>query len=345
MKYFLILFIIFNPVHADEQWLTEILGGRLEYVTIDRDADENVDLAEEYLNVLESRYLSWGFKKIKVEESWKKIEYRKTVTIAVVDTGIDSTHEFLCDNTLIGYSFKIDNEIKEESRDSHGHGTHVAGIIKSVNPNVKLIPYIYSPGQNSQKESNRALKAAVDNNVDIINYSGGGTLSNDEELEILKEAQRKGILVVVAAGNNKDELNKEKCNYYPACYELDNIIVVGSLTESETIAYKSNFGEVVDIVAPGDSINSSYPNKKSKTMSGTSMATPFVSGVASLIMMKHPEIDSKALKDIILASSYKNPKIMRKVKYGAVLDASKALKYSDEYKSEAGRYVAQWESK
>jgi thermitase len=171
--------------------------------------------------VLNSRFASWGVKptdssSINLLKGWEKFEAGKEIVVAVVDTGIQYNHPFLKNNiyTKSGKAgkanFGIDFSLGSKSNtpiDTHGHGTHVAGIIKSIFPSVKIMPLKYynpqASGQANLKATIKALKYAVDQNVDIINYSGGGPEPSAMELAVLKEAEKKGILIIAAAGNEK----------------------------------------------------------------------------------------------------------------------------------------------
>ena len=160
---------------------------------------------------LANRFTSWGidpsYKKssINLLKSWEKFEKKKSITVAVVDTGIQFDHPFLKDNIYTttgkatignyGVDFSRTNKKNETVRnntpsDSHGHGTHVAGIIKSIFPEVKIIALKYynpkASGTQNLKATIKALRYAVNNNVDIINYSGGGPEPSEEERKIQK---------------------------------------------------------------------------------------------------------------------------------------------------------------
>jgi len=135
-----------------------------------------------------------------------------------------------------------------------------------------------------------ALKYAVDHNVDVINYSGGGPEPAAEELRVLKEAERKGILVVAAAGNEESNIDDKKKAYFPASYGLKNIITVTAHDEDLRILPSSNYGRSsVDIFAPGYRIKSSLQNGRTGYLTGTSQATAFVTGVAALIKSEYPQ--------------------------------------------------------
>ena len=327
---------------------------RTEYVTIEGDnfiskikdyKEPEVSFSKVFVKVLESDYISWGFDKVNVKKAWEYHKPKRTITVAVLDTGVDGTHEFVKDNIIEAYEY-MNNNVKAVSDDPHGHGTHVTGIIKSVNPEIRIISYRYTKGagtRNSHINSNRALAAAISDNVDIINYSGGGRMPNDGEKALLLEAQRKGILVVVAAGNEEEKLSKGNCNYYPACYDMNNIISVGAIDQSGRVLSTSNYGSEVDVVAPGYRIKSSHSKVKNgkHKMTGTSMATPFVTGVASLIMSNYPDITVKEVRSIIKSNSMLSLSSLNiKNKPCVVLDAKQALLLAKMRNKEIKRSVA-----
>lgn len=257
------------------------------------------------------------------------------VVVAVVDTGIDYTHVDLKDNVWtnpgeIGKDSlgrdKSSNGIDDDGNgyvddvvgwdfvndvpypyDTHGHGTHIAGIISAeppastgvgvvgVCPSVTIMPLKYYDssgiGYNNLTNTVRAIQYAVKNGAQIINYSGGGADPAPSERAAIEEAQRKGILFVAAAGN--DGKNNDYIPYFPASYGLDNIISVASINQQSRLLPSSNYGaKSVHIAAPGYAIVSSLPGSKFGTMSGTSQATAFVTGAAALLasQMKHSHL-------------------------------------------------------
>ncbi len=234
--------------------------------------------------------------------------------VAVVDTGIQVDHPFLSNNLYVkegklsSKNYGVDFSLKSKSTrpsDTHGHGTHVAGIIKSVYPDVKLLALkYYNPKASGQANLNSTIKAleyAVDQNVDVINYSGGGPEPSEQELAVLKKAERKGILVIAAAGNEKSNIDVKQNAYYPASYGLSNIITVGAHNESNKIISSSNWGsKSVDIAAPGFRIKSAIPGNGAGYMTGTSQATAFVSGVVALLKAKYPEFNYNQLRNVHL---------------------------------------------
>lgn len=284
---------------------------------------------------------------IKVKKKYRK---QKDVIVAVLDTGIKYNHPFFKENmyypkgkvssTQFGFDL-THNKLKTTPHDTNGHGTHVAGIIKKMHKKVKLLNIKYFSGKQSGEDilnnSNKALKIAIENNVDIINYSGGGYFYNHSEYLLLKKAKEKGILVVVAAGNENSNIDLKKNQFYPASYELDNILVVNAHDKNYNIVSSSNWGKKVNITAPGHNIKSaSLVSIIQKTSTGTSQATAFVSGVASLIKSYHPHLNYKEVKNIIIDSAIQrkkniifNPTFSSK-KVSGILSKKKALNLADQ---------------
>lgn len=299
--------------------------------------------------LLVSRFASWGIDpdkhlaSINLKDSWIKFKKNKEIVVAVIDTGIQPDHSFLAENiTVIGGkrdagNFGVDFSTGKATgtpTDQHGHGTHVAGIVKSVHPEVKILALKYynpkASGQANLDATIKALKYAVDHNVDVINYSGGGPEASVDELRILKEAEKKGILVIAAAGNERSNIDDKKHAYYPASYGLSNIITVGAHDDSLNIIPSSNFGKnSVDIAAPGHRIRSAIPGNGAGYMTGTSQATAFVSGVAALIKSKYPKMKYDQIKNIILSSSLKVKNFEGKILGAGKLDAGRAIELAD----------------
>ena len=303
---------------------------------------------------LTSNYVSWGVNpenpaSINLLEAWKKFKKKKEIVVAVVDTGIDPIHPFLEKNIFVetgkvdennfGVDFSKDKRVKGAPIDQHGHGTHVSGIIKSIYPDVKILALKYynpsASGIDNLNSTVEALKYAVDNNVDIINYSGGGPEAASEELRVLKEAERKGILVVAAAGNEESNIDDKKKAYFPASYGLKNIITVTAYDEDLKILSSSNYGRAsVDIFAPGYRIKSSLQNGRAGYLTGTSQATAFVTGVAALIKSQFPNLTTEKIKEIIRLSAKKEISMEGKCATGGRLDAASALELAAQMSGE-----------
>lgn len=300
-----------------------------------------------------TEYTSWGvdnsnsLSNINLSSALAHFGQKKQVIVAVVDTGIDWQHPFLARNIFVpvghpsatnfGVDFSKNLRANFMPEDVHGHGTHVAGIIKSVYSDVRILSLkYYNPSATGTENLNSTIKAleyAVDNNVDIINYSGGGPEPSAEEQRILKKAESKGILVVAAAGNERSNIDdKAKHGYFPASYGLSNIITVTAHDEFNEIVATSNWGAIsVDIAAPGYRIRSSIPHARSAHMTGTSQATAFVTGVAALIKAEYPGMSPQAIRQIIKQSASKVPALQGKCATEGRLNAAMALGMAKTY--------------
>ncbi|OFZ36057.1 MAG: hypothetical protein A2504_03380 [Bdellovibrionales bacterium RIFOXYD12_FULL_39_22] len=314
-----------------------------------------------------SEFTSWGISpyndtaSIHLPLAWKNFQKIKSVVVAVIDTGIDPQHPFLKNNIYVksgnvgpenfGVDFSKFRTNDKKPEDSHGHGTHVSGIIRSIFPEVQILALKYysthpkATGQDNLDSTIEALRYAVDSNVDVINYSGGGAEPSIEELKILTEAQRKGIIVVAAAGNEESNIDNKKNAYFPASYRLTNIITVTANDQDLSIIPSSNYGaNTVDISAPGYRIRSSFPNARAVYLTGTSQATAFVSGVVALLKSQFPNISVAQVKEVLMASAHKVDSMKAKCLAGGTLDAGAALalakaKFSDN--AEGSRTVAE----
>lgn len=294
----------------------------------------------------------------------------KNVTVAIIDTGVDATHENF-KNVNIVKSFDFVKNV-ENKTDLHGHGTHVAGIIAGKNTGIangiSIMPLKYTINSDSDRAyankmmkklnidnedeyvvslSIKALNYAIDNNVDIINYSGGGYSFSQEELNALKRAESKGILVVVAAGNGNYDLqhksgvnmNFDDYKYYPCAYNLSNIICVGNSNQLNFKEETSNYGaDIVDIFASGKQITSSLPNNRYGELTGTSQATPFVTALAALIKSEHPNMNYKEIKKEILSNATEKLALKKLCKTNGILNIEKTLRNIE--KKQASRSFA-----
>lgn len=221
----------------------------------------------------------------------------KTLIVAVIDTGIDQKLPHLCQ---IGHKSFLPKG--NPLQDSHGHGTHVAGLINrnaGSKANYCILSLQYysdaSGGYGNAKRLQDAIAYATTIGVDFINYSGGGEDSLSVEQKLLVKAMDQGITVVVAAGNDGKDLDKS-CSFYPACYNDNRIVVVGSLLKDanhgcypgdkrprKTINYprrapSSNYGKKVTHWEVGIGCESDAPGGGMKEMSGTSQATAVITG-------------------------------------------------------------------
>ncbi len=242
----------------------------------------------------------FGFTAYLQNLSDNNVSYDNNVVVAVVDTGIANDHTFLYGRILpTGF-----NSINPESDcyDDRGHGTHVAGIIVQNTPeNVLLKPYkvLNSSGQGTELQVYLGIQAAVEDNVDVINLS----LSIKGESNVLKEAvdnaYNSDIPVIVSSGNKGVDLGLVK--YSPACFE--NVITVGSCGLDFYPSDFSNYGEPCDIFAPGEDVYSTHLNNSYKSMSGTSMAAPFISSAVCYLLLIDSSFTPDEIKSYLLRST------------------------------------------
>jgi subtilisin family serine protease len=200
----------------------------------------------------------------------------KTLRVAVIDTGIDSYVNNLCPN---GHKSMVDNT---PLVDTHGHGTHIAGIIsKYAGKGDYCIISIkfydeHADGKTNLSNMIKSINYAIDLKVDLINISGGGTDPDSKEKTSVQRALNSNIKMIVAAGNNHKDLNDE-C-YYPACYDK-RLVVVGNLQDtSPNRAPSSNYGNKVNRWEIGTNVESTLPGKRVGKLTGTSQATAVASG-------------------------------------------------------------------
>lgn len=225
------------------------------------------------------------------------------------EDGIDNDGNGYVDD-LIGWDW-VNND--NDPIDDHNHGTHVAGTIGAtgndgvgvvgVNWRVQLVPlkFLSASGSGSTSNAINAVNYMVGKNIRISNNSWGGGGYSSGLFNAINSARNIGHVFVAAAGNNSS--NNDSTAFYPANYNLDNIISVAATTRNDTLASFSNFGaNTVDLGAPGASIYSTVRNGGYATYSGTSMAAPHVAGVVALIRSGDPEMSHNDVIQRILQS-------------------------------------------
>lgn len=279
-------------------------------------------------------YLMWGLNNtgnidIDAPEAWDIERGENSVTVAVIDTGVQTNHPDLAGQFVTGYDFYFDDTSVYDGLDDD-HGTHVAGTIAAIDnsigvigvaPNIKIMPLKFlGPDGGYISDAIDAINYAKQNGADIINASwGGGGYS-----ESLKNAiESFGGVFVVAAGNNKTDTDKNP--YYPASYTSSNIISVAAIDKYGALASFSNYGlNSVDIAAPGVDIASTYPDSYAY-MSGTSMAAPHVSGIITLLKSYNNSLTTQELINKLYSTAKPYNSLNGKVKTGGMANAKAAL--------------------
>ncbi|MFN2745915.1 MULTISPECIES: S8 family peptidase [unclassified Bacillus (in: firmicutes)] len=266
-----------------------------------------------------------GIDAIKAPELWSQGFKGKDVTVAVLDTGCDTSHPDLADRIIGGKNFTDDDNGKEDLfLDYNGHGTHVAGTIAAnggisgVAPEANLLIIKVLGGEDGSGAYEwiiNGINYAVEQKADIISMSLGGPADVPELKEAVENAVKSGVLVVCAAGNEGDGNDRTEEYSYPAAY--NEVIAVGSVSLTRESSEFSNANKEIDLVAPGEKILSTLPNQKYGKLTGTSMATPHVSGALALI---------KSLEEDAFKRKLTEPEVYAQlIRRTLPLDYSKAL--------------------
>lgn len=233
-----------------------------------------------------------GIELIQAPKIWEQTK-GKGITIAVLDTGCDSTHPDLKVRIIGGKNFTGDDQGNPDVyKDYNGHGTHVAGTMAAVQnnsgvvgvapeANLLILKVLDKNGSGQYEWIINGINYAVEQKADIISMSLGGPEDVPELHEAIKKAVDNRILVVCAAGNEGDGQDSTDELAYPGSY--NEVISVGAINLERRSSEFTNSNNEVDLVAPGEEILSTYLNGKYAKLSGTSMATPHVSGALALI--------------------------------------------------------------
>ncbi len=227
----------------------------------------------------------WSITAFDIPQAWV-VSQGEGVKVAILDTGCDLGHQDLVDNLLPG--FNIINP-DEPPQDHAGHGSHCCGVIAAVNneigmvgvaPKAKIIPVkvLDDHGNGTLPNVAKGIMAALGAGADIITMSLGSPSPLPQLQSAIRAANDRGVPVFVAAGN----AGMTKDVFYPSAYP--EAIAIGAIDESFRRALFSNTGKNLDFMAPGVNILSTVPDNWYAMMSGTSMATPFVAGIAALLL-------------------------------------------------------------
>ena len=272
--------------------------------------------------------LPWGVDRIDAEIVWGGGEDVANVVtgnagigvdVAIIDTGIDYTHPDLNANYKGGYDYVNGDS---DPKDDDGHGTHVAGIVAAEDNEVGVIgvapkanlwalKVLDSTGSGSYSNLIAALDWCVEKGIKVASMSLGGTFRSRSLQKACDNAYKKGVLLVAAAGNNGESTGRIE---YPAKY--DSVIAVSALDKnaddpdsSNTTASFSSYGSQIELAGPGVKVYSTMPtygvylntnygySQKYDYLSGTSMATPHVSGTAALVIASGIASGASAVRD------------------------------------------------
>ncbi|MCS6837896.1 MAG: S8 family serine peptidase [Bdellovibrionaceae bacterium] len=289
-----------------------------------------------------------------VPEVWQKISShpQQLPVVAVIDSGVDYNHPVFVSKGAIwknelevaGYAGQDDdgngyrddvfgwnfaennaNPMDSDAPDIRSHGTHVAGIILGVTQpysseapaRIKIMPlkFLGSGGTGTTGGAVQAIYYAVRNGAKIINMSWGGPHYSQALHDALAYAYSQGALLVAAAGNSAKNNDVEPM--FPANFPIPSQLTVAAVNDFDNLAFFSNFGvNRVPISAPGVAIYSTSVGGY-RVLSGTSMAAPFIAGVAALVMSERPDLTAYQVRNLIFNSASHLPSLMQKVTEGS----------------------------
>ncbi|MCX7749665.1 MAG: S8 family serine peptidase [Clostridia bacterium] len=302
----------------------------------------------------------WSFKNtntgidINAVKAWDVTRGSNSVVIAVIDSGVDINHPELNNNIYTntrevpgnaidddgngyiddvnGWDFHNNDNTVYDSPSADSHGTHVAGTIAAsannvgvigVAPNVKIMPLKFINGDEGGTNADAilAINYAKKMGVTLANCSWGGYYLDTALQDAISNS---GILFICAAGNDCTDIAANP--HSPASFELSNVVAVSAIDADGSLASFSNYGQCVDVAAPGVKILSTVPNNSYAFYNGTSMAAPHVTGIAALIKSQYPGISIPEITQKIKNSSMTFDSIKNMVPGGLVVDAYDAVK-------------------
>ncbi len=298
---------------------------------------------------------------IDAPQAWDVTTGSGSTIVAVIDTGVDYTHEDLAANMWVNtgetpgdgldndgngyvddvYGYDFANH-DADPMDDHNHGTHVAGTIGAVGNNgigvtgvnwnvqIMAVKFLNANGSGTLSDAVEAIHYSVDMGATISNNSWGDNEEFSQALyDAVAYAGNAGQIFLAGAGNGNAlglGQNNDQIPFYPASFDLDNIISVAATDSNDARATFSNYGTTsVDLAAPGVSILSTTPGNTYSSFSGTSMATPHVAGVAALIQGLHPDWTYRQVIDQLLGTVDPLPAWQNLTVTGGRLNAAAAV--------------------
>lgn len=302
-----------------------------------------------------------NYANVGVEQAWPLMrtltQYSDRPIVAVIDTGVDYNHTIFRNsgamwrNTaevagngidddgngfvddIYGWNFYGRNN---NPMDDDDHGTHVAGIVLGVGQDIfpttwepakiriMVLKFLGADGSGSTSDAVAAIYYAVNNGAQIINNSWGGSSYSQALHDALTYAYDRHVFITAAAGNTGK--NNDSVDMYPANYPVPGQISVAATNDTDNMASFSNFGvSKVGLAAPGVSILSAVPAEGYRFMSGTSMASPFVAGLAALVLREAPDLTGYQIKNLIMNNATVLSNLSTRVKSSGRADVYDAI--------------------
>jgi subtilisin family serine protease len=265
----------------------------------------------------------WHLQATRVPEVWPLTRGDSSVTVAILDTGVDLDRPELAANLVPGVDVANDDD---EPRDRNGHGTFVAGLVASngfvtgVCPLCSIMPIkVVADGSTEAPkfDSAEGIIWAVEHGADVVNLSFGGSERSGVQEDAVRYALHRGVVVVAAAGNERSATEQ-----FPAAY--DGVIAVGATDDRDRVWSGSSYGSWVDLGAPGSGLFSLALEGGVERRSGTSFATPIVAGIAALLRSYRPALGGSELASALQAGTVPLPEGARQFDRGR-LDAALAV--------------------
>ena len=297
---------------------------------------------------------------IDAPHAWLRGQGSEEVVVAVIDSGIDYDHEDLAANMWVNEGEVPGNGVDDDRNgvvddvhgynaildsgdpdDDIGHGTHVAGIIGAVGDNgqgvagvnwttrIMALKFLGATGGGTTSDAIACIDyilrmQARGANVRVVNCSWGSTMPSKALQDAIAGAAREGILFVCASGNNS--VDTDRVPHYPSSYDMDGVVSVAALAADDSLAPFSNWGrDSVDIAAPGVDVLSTLPDGRYGFASGTSMASPFVAGVAALVASENPKMAIDQIRSRVLGGRFDVPAFAKRLATGGRLSGSGAF--------------------
>ena len=243
----------------------------------------------------------WHLPKISAPEGWDMSIGSESIPVAIIDSGVDPNHQDLWEKLIPGYNFIDENT---DTHDVYGHGTAVAGTAAAVTNNfvgvagvawenpIMPLMVLNSDNRATYYDIARAITHAADQGIRVINISLGGSSSSSTLQNAVNYAWNKGAVIFACAMNNSSTTP-----YYPAA--CSHVIAVSATTSADTLASFSNYGNWIDISAPGASILTTKMGGGYGSRNGTSFSSPIAAGLAALILSANPCLTNDQVVDII----------------------------------------------
>ncbi|UQZ32915.1 peptidase S8 [Paenibacillus sp. PK3_47] len=290
--------------YFDRKWHPQYTEPHYMYLTNETAAENPAANVLTPNDLLFSTY-QWNLPAIETEAGWNLTKGSKEVIVAVIDTGVQASHPDLQGQLLNGYNAIANGSAPE---DDVGHGTHVAGIIGALTNNEegvagiswynKILPVkaLDNSGAGTTYSVAEGIIWAADKGAKVINLSLGNYADSQFLHDAIKYAYDRDVVIVSASGND----NTERPGY-PAAYE--EVLAVAATNANGERASFSNYGDYIDVAAPGESIASTYPDNQYAALSGTSMASPHVAALAGLVRSLNPALTNKEVMELMMSGT------------------------------------------